>query len=494
MPKFVAPPAAQPGQHRKLIFALVLLCALAAAYLSLVVVTRVERLFFPGNPISVPGGSSISHVLPGIDVSGDTAAQPRINILVMGVDDDYRADPRGVNRPQDEQKPLTRTDTIEVVSVDPKTKSAAILGIPRDLWVRIPGRHGGTYQDRVNTPIVVGTVNQYPEGGIGLEKEVIENNLHIKINHYVLIDFAGFVRIIDALGGIDVDVPNEVYDPYYSETELPGDYDPQHFYPGVQHMDGRTALAYSRIRFSSDDLDRIERQQRVIFATIAKAESLNVLTHALSLWQQYKDTIQTDISDFQIPGYALLAKQLESHIHALSLGPYTAPYTTPQGAEVLAGNWDAIQRLVNAVFIDRPSTHVASGTPAPVRVEIENGAGMSGLAGHVVAYVASKGYARRDLSAADAYDGRLREKSEIIDRDGTHQQIAYLLANWLGIPVANMRNATASEAQVLTERGAELAVVLGTDRDFSAVSSSAMQPAGSDDQAPTIPARQSQGG
>ena len=104
-------------------------------------------------------------------------------------------------------------------------------------------------------------------------KEVLAAEpFNIKIDKYVLIDFKGFESVIDDLGGIDVDVPDEVYDPYYSETELPGDYLPQHFYPGKQHMDGQTALAYSRIRFSSDDLDRIQRQQRVIFAVDRQGE------------------------------------------------------------------------------------------------------------------------------------------------------------------------------------------------------------------------------
>ncbi len=353
--------------YRALVAALIVLFAGASVYLALVVVTHVQSLFFPGNAISLPVSTKVTRLLPGIDVSGASGPQHRINILVMGVDDNYAADPRGVNRPPNEQNPVTRSDTIEVVSIDPKTKSANILGVPRDLWVNIPGRNGGTYQDRVNTPIVMGDVKHYPEGGIGLEEEVIQNNLHIRIDHYVLINFSGFVKIIDALGGIDVNVPTEVSDPYYSETGLPGDYNPQHFYPGIQHMDGRTALAYSRIRYNSDDLDRIQRQQRVIFATIAKARSLHVLGNAMTIWQQYKSTVRTDISDFQIPGYALLAKQVEDHnqIAAVSLGPFTTPYTTSDGRDVLLGNWAAIRKLTSAMFSDQPTAATGTATPAP---------------------------------------------------------------------------------------------------------------------------------
>ena len=76
------------------------------------------------------------------------------------------------------------------------------------------------------------------------------------------------------MGGIDVDVPEALYDPTYSETELPGDYFPLDFSPGLQHMDGKTALGYARSRYNSSDLDRIQRQQRVIFAAMDKALSL----------------------------------------------------------------------------------------------------------------------------------------------------------------------------------------------------------------------------
>ena len=344
--------------NRLLVLVIILVCALVAAYLTLIVVTRVERLFFPGNPLAVPGGAKISQVLPGVDLSGDTSSEARINVLIVGID-----------RRASDGTMLTRTDTIEIATIDPHTKSASIVGVPRDLLVDIPRRSGtGTYQDRVNTPLVVAETEHYTQGPIELMKQVIERNFQMTIDHYVLIDFSGFRRVIDALGGIEVNVPTEVSDPYYSESELPGQYNPQHFYPGVEHMDGETALAYSRIRYSSDDLDRIQRQQRVIFATVAKAESLGVLTNAPALWSEYKNAIQTDISDLQVPGYALLAKQVENNIHALSLGPYTRPWVTAEGADVLVGDWPGIRKLMNLVFSDQvtpvSADSLATTTPA----------------------------------------------------------------------------------------------------------------------------------
>jgi LCP family protein required for cell wall assembly len=421
-------------------------------YLALVIVTRVDSIFSPGKQVTLPGAFG---KVPGIDAKGDSGPKDRINILVMGLD----------RRAREGDTP-TRTDSLFIVTVDPKTKSTGILGIPRDYQIDIPGRNGGTYQDRINTVYVAGELGKYPGGGVGLMKEVLKTDLGIKIDKYILLDFKGFESIIDDLNGVDVEVPDEVYDPYYSETEAPGDYFPQHFYPGKQHMDGKVALAYSRIRFSSDDLDRIQRQQRVIFAAVAKANSINVLKRAESLWAKYKDAVHTDISDFQIPGYALLAADVKDNIHAVSLGPAMYPYTTPQGAAVLLGNKDKVKQIVDSVFSDQAAAQPTL-TPEPVRVQVQNGTGTEGLASRVVAFIASKGYAPDDLSFDNVFDGAPHSQSVVLDIGGTHRSNAYLLANWLHIPVANVRDATAAEKTALAANPAEIVVVLGSDFDFN---------------------------
>ncbi|MBF6599112.1 MAG: LCP family protein [Dehalococcoidia bacterium] len=458
-------PAARSRSPRLIVAAAIVLFLMIATYLALVIITHVDSIFFPGNEISIPGGSAIKPFVPGIDPVGNSGPQARINVLMVGID----------RRPT-EGNTLTRTDTIEVVSIDPKTKSATILGVPRDLWVEIPLKSGGTYQDRVNTALVAAETQNYSEGPIGLMKEVIQRNLNIKIDHYVMVDFSGFKQIIDGLGGIEVDVPERVYDPYYSESEKPGDYNPQDFKPGLQHMNGSTALAYSRIRYSSDDLDRIQRQQRVIFATIAKANSLGVLKNAVDLWNQYKNTIQTDISDGQIPGYALLAKQVENNIRAVSLGPATVP-CNKGAAEVLCSSPEALARIVNAVFADKPSAGAsASATPpAPVMVQVQNGTSINELAKRVTAFIASRGYPVDDLTTANAFDGASHSQSEILDISGNNQANAEMIANWLKIPISRVRPATATERAKITG-GAEVVVLLGTDGNFGALTQSAASP------------------
>ena len=206
----------------------------------------------------------------------------------------------------------------------------------------------------------------------------------------------------------------------------------------------------------------------MIFATIDKAESLNVLQNAPSLWSKYKDTIKTDISDFQIPGYALLANETKDNIHAVSLGSATAPYTTAQGAAVLIFQKDEVAKLVNSVFADQPTSGPAQVvvTPEPVKVQIQNGAGVEGLAASVVSYIIGKGYPANDLNPANVFDGASHTKSEVIDLDGTHEKNGYLLATWLGIPDSSYRKATSSEQTAMTASGTSLVVILGSDTNF----------------------------
>ena len=429
----------------------VLLFAVGAAYGALILVTWVDEILFPGNGIHVN--------LPGADKGsgGSGVGKDRINILVMGLD----------RRPREGQSP-SRSDTMFVLTVDPQTKTAGILGIPRDLYVDIPDGDGGYFEDRINTALVYGEVNDYKGGGQQLAIDTVEHNLGVKIGHYVIIDFEGFKEVIDALGGIDVDVPTYVSDPTYSWTELPGDYDPQEFEPGLQHMDGETALAYARIRQNSDDLDRIQRQQRIIFAVMDKALSLNVLRNALELWNKYKDAIDTDINDIQLAGFAKLAADISPEkISALSLGPATTPWMTPQGASVLLPSAEGIERIVQALFSDQQLLEEQAV------VEVQNGTGEVGMADSTVKLLTNLGFPQQSLIAAAALNGDVFPKTSIVDFSG--QKKGYTLqklADWLRVPAERIRQATAADEGLRTS-GADILVLLGSDTDITSLSSSA---------------------
>jgi LCP family protein required for cell wall assembly len=199
-----------------------------------------------------------------------------------------------------------------LVTMDPRSKTAGILSIPRDMWVTIPGSGEG----RIN--------EAFPRGGASLAMKTVEQTLGVSVQYYVIIDFAGFTKIIDTLGGIQVDVPERVRQEDYSPDDVPGHFTPKEFLPGRQYMNGEDALAYARIRIGSSDLDRIRRQQLVMFAVMDKVMDLRLLPIAFDLWKRYRDTVTTNISDVQAAGLIKLAADIGPDNVAASAGRYCA--------------------------------------------------------------------------------------------------------------------------------------------------------------------------
>ena len=426
---------------------MVLLFAGGAAYGALVLLSRVDSILLPGRNIRDPIGG------PGIDTGDDPSTLgKRINVLVMGLD----------RRPR-EGAILTRTDTMMVVTIDPATKTAGMLGIPRDMYVDIPNEDGSTFEERINTALEYGELYKYPGGGRQLAEDTVLENLGIKIDHYIIIDFQGFEEVIDGLGGIDIDVPEALYDPYYSETEAPGDYFPLDFEPGMQHMDGPHALGYARSRYNSSDLDRIQRQQRVIFATMDKALSpdINVLGNALDLWKSYKHTIDTDISDPLIFGFADLAASIPpERMSALSLGPCTTPWMTPTGMSVLLPSKEGCAKIVSALFADQELL------AEDAVVEVRDGSG-NDIAKVAVDLLTNLGFPQGSVIASEPPDADVAA-TEIIDYSGNPVSTSRI-ADWLGVPQTATRPATITDAALRTTE-ADIVVVLGADADVTGLS------------------------
>lgn len=441
-------PASRPQAKNKILF-IVGIFALAAGafYTALVVATQIDQIFFPGNEIRL---GSAFRSLPGIDRGNtDQLGGGRINVLVMGVD----------VRPHEGNAP-SRTDTMFVMTIDPATNSARGLGIPRDLYVDIPTPTGGKFKERINAAYVYGESRNYPGGGIRAVETSVEMLLGIKIDYYVMINFEGFRQIIDLLGGIEVDVPESlaVNDPYYSETERLGDFYPCVFKPGLHQMNGSDALCFSRTRFGNSDLDRILRQQLVMFAVAEKAKKLNFLNpdNLVSLWKKYKNTVQTDINDQQVGGFARLASQIDAtQMSFLTLGACVQPFTTSEGASVLLPSQDCVAEIVRAFQADDKLNQEAA------RVEVQNGTGEQGKATAAIKYLARLGMPESSLTAANAATSD-HIKTEIIDYN-SKSYTSSLLASWLGVSKSSIRKATPADMALRTDAAADIVVILGTD-------------------------------
>jgi LCP family protein required for cell wall assembly len=447
-----------------MVFGIIALAA-GAFYTALVAVTQVDHIFFPDSEIrfgSLPG----VEVLPGVDAQGTSGEAAgggpggdeggrRLNILVMGLD----------KRARDGDLP-SRTDTMFVLTIDPVSDTARGLAMPRDLWVEIPvdDTPGNYIENRINAAYVIGENDDWEGGGIGAVTRTVEHLLGIKIDHHVLIDFEGFKEVVDLLGGIDVTVPEPgVDDPFYSETELPGDYYPCVFEPGQYHMDGSQALCYARVRRGSNDLDRILRQQRVILAMIAKAAQLDFLDSPqalVNLWEQYKDTVQTDVSDLQAPGYASMAAKIdENSLSFLTLGIVSSPFTTSEGAQVLLPSPEGVRQLVDA-FISDSKLLEENAT-----VEVQNTTADTELAARASAYLRSLGLPQSNVVPAEGavpVNG-----TEIVVFTGK-QYTAERIAGWLGISTAKIRAGTPAD-DALRTTSSDILVLVADDAEIEDV-------------------------
>ncbi|HEY8490980.1 MAG TPA: LCP family protein [Dehalococcoidia bacterium] len=408
-----------------------------ALYLALLVFTRVDGVLLPGNELNV----GILNNVPG--VGGSEVEGGRINVLLVGVD----------RRPEDGDEP-TRTDTIVVATLDTVTKTGAILGIPRDLYVAIPLDPNDPFMERINTAYVYGELYDYPGGGIALLEATIERNLGIPIDQYVMVDFLAFERLIDDLGGIDIEAEKEIYYANYSNDDVHGR---ELYIPaGWQHMDGYTALAYARFRNDEEgDLGRIRRQQQVMMAAAEKALALGWLDRAPALWNSYRNAIVTDVSTARIPGYALLAKQVDlDALEHRSLGEQVNGQfavrncSTAQGASVLCPNWDVVDIIIRQVFLD-PRVKQEAAT-----VEVRNGTGDPFLADRAAAYLVAQGLPQEAVNAGGVV-GQAGET--IIYVYNGKEQTGRAIAEWLGVPASRV---VKGGGQV---PAADVVVVLGPD-------------------------------
>ena len=196
-------------------------------------------------------------------------ANDKTTIMIMGID------------PRELEHDVGRSDTLMVATIDPMLDKATLLSIPRDTRVHIE-RHG---YDKINAA--------YAYGGEKLTKRTVEDFLGVNLDHYVLIDTRSFVKIIDAIGGIDIDVEKRMRyeDPYDDDGGLH-----INLYPGMQHMDGKTAITYVRYRDEEGDIGRIERQQKFMKACMDKFTSPSIITRLPALVSEVMDAIKTDMS------------------------------------------------------------------------------------------------------------------------------------------------------------------------------------------------------
>lgn len=302
----------------------------------------------PSIPATVGAASNLSPTVLNAPTIDPILLNPtRVTILLMGIDQRHG-----------EVGPF-RTDTMLVLSVDPIRKTAAMLSVPRDIYMQIPGY--GT--DRINTAEGTGEQVDYPGGGGALAIKAVESLLGVPIQHYFLLNFDVFDAVIDAVGPIRVCPPTAIHDANYPD----GSYGiiTVDFPAGCQDLDSTKLLEYSRVRHNAgDDFGRAARQQEVIRAVRDKILSLGgisaLIGKASPLWDTVKTSVKTDMTFDQMLqlgqiGLTIPTTNVSSVVLTDKAG-YLLPSTTPDGQQVLSPIYEKIHGLVEQMF-DAPPGH-----------------------------------------------------------------------------------------------------------------------------------------
>ena len=270
-----------------------------------------------------------------------------------------------------------RTDTILIGIVRPKEGTVSLISIPRDLWVNIPW----VGENRINTAYQYGELYGYPDGGPGLLKETIKTNLGIVIDFVAMIDFDGFRKVVDTIGGIDV----PVFCAYTDWRLIDPSYDPEweenwHLYttgPGVIHMDGDLSLWYARSRQMSNDFDRGRRQQEVIRAIFQQVGKQGYFSNLPDLYRDLSSSFITDVSLIDLLKLAPIAvKMSNADIRSYYIaGEYVTDIITYSGAYVLLPNIPLIHELFYQAYAPRQTPD----KPELPTIEVLNGSSIDGM-------------------------------------------------------------------------------------------------------------------
>ncbi len=257
----------------------------------------------------------------------------RLNVLLLGLD----------RRPG--ESTVARTDTMILMTLNPTQNYVGMLSIPRDLWVTLPNGS----QNRINTAHFFAEDRQRgagPEAAL----QTVASNFGVTVTRYVRIDFAGFVQIIDSIGGITVDVKNPIVDYEYPTY----DYGIQtiQFEAGIQHLDGERALQYARTRHASSDFDRARRQQAVIVAFIHRLLEPDAWPRFPLLFAAIQTSLDTNLTPVDVirvlPTLMLVGP--EGIDHRVLEGNLVQPYTTTGGAAVQLPVWERINPILLEMF------------------------------------------------------------------------------------------------------------------------------------------------
>jgi len=292
--------------------------------------------------------------IPESDLPPAWDGASRINVLMIGLD--YRDWEAGLGAP--------RSDTMILLTIDPLTKTAGMLSIPRDMWVNIPGFG----YSRINTAYSLGEGSKLPGGGPGLAKKTVEQFLGVPVHYFAQVDFYTFVEFINLIGGIDV----------YNDEDLrldpvgTGKDKKRLTCCGIRHLDGDITLAYARYRKGNGgDVDRAKRQQKVILGirnVVLAPENFPVLLgKAQQFYEEFSAGIKTDMPFDTALQLGVLARDIP--VESIKQG--VIDYTMVALDNVVLGGQDAsiMKPLPDKIRVLRDEIFTVGGPVGPLAAQ-----------------------------------------------------------------------------------------------------------------------------
>ncbi len=382
------------------------------------------------NPLGTPQQVTVTPTInaPSVALPAPWDGASRVNVLVMGLDERDVADiDQGIL-----QGP-PRTDTMILLTIDPLSKTAAAISIPRDLWINIPGFDYA----KINTAYTLGELYKLPGGGPGLAMKAVESFLGIQIQYFAWIEFSAFIKAIDDVGGVDVCVPEAITVALY-------DQDGQvHLEPGCQTLSGIVALGYARNRYTANgDVDRSNRQMQVIEGLREKILSPDnwamIVTKAPDLYNQLSSGIHTNMNLSDAMRLAALLREIPRSSIQMKVIDYTMMTDTkaPDGTDILRPFPDKVRVLRDQIFGGGVLMPAASGDPTQLMkneaasVIVINGTGTAGLASKTADYLKAQGMNvtafGNTTDYPDSYKSPFPNRTIIIVHSGRPYAMKYL--------------------------------------------------------------------
>jgi len=349
----------------------------------------------------------------------------RLNVLLLGIDS--RSDSTTQN-----------TDTMIVLSLDPVNKTAAMLSIPRDVYIDRPG----VFTDKINAA--------YAYGGYDLTRRVVEDLLGIRLNAYALVDFDAFTKIVDAVGGVVIDVKRPVRDESYptpdygvERLDIPA---------GPQLMDGGSALRFARSRHDTNDYSRAQRQQLVLSALRTRISEGDFLRGLPGLLDRVGSAVQTNFDPANILPLARFGTGIDGDaIRSEVLYPCGGSYphcelqsSGGDGGFYLIPDRAKIRDLAAALFYD-PQVKSEGAS-----VEVRNAGARTGVAQSIADRLAERAFTVSTVS-----DGATA-RSAVLVRNGSKRYTANALAAQLGgLPVDTLSGSDTTAADIVVRVGTD---------------------------------------